>query len=93
MERQGNYETVAKCYTREYGGTDEDFYGVQGVVGSNPITPTINLGTKWALSLSWEGFSFVQVHRLALEFVSKVMDMRANLISIKGLLLRHRLSP
>ena len=46
MERQGNYETVAKCYTREYGGTDEDFYGVQGVVGSNPITPTINLGTK-----------------------------------------------
>ena len=33
-------------YTWVYGGTDEEFHGVQGVVGSNPITPTIELVTK-----------------------------------------------
>ena len=44
--RQGNYRTMAKCYTWVYGGTAGDFYGLQGVVGSNQITQTINLGTK-----------------------------------------------
>ena len=44
--RQCNYRTMAKCYTWVYGGTAGDFYGLQGVVGSNQITQTINLGTK-----------------------------------------------